>query len=153
MGKKYNYAKSWIIYVVTGIVIAGSITLLVIRIDEFESHSYVADIPIYNVQRVLMHEEGNYDFLIFGQDSVSLQEIQINGSKTLYADVPPDKNIWLDLHYKVYSPAEEKQLKANPKLGFSHCLGVEIHLHSAKDINGAGWDHGKSGKGQTNVIE
>ena len=30
---------------------------------------------------------------------------------------------------------------------------VEIHIHAAKDVNGGGWNHGKFGSGQTNVIE
>jgi len=30
---------------------------------------------------------------------------------------------------------------------------LEIHLHSVKNIEGTGWDHGKGGKGTTQVIE
>jgi hypothetical protein len=30
---------------------------------------------------------------------------------------------------------------------------IAIHLHSVSEINGAGWNHGKFGRGQTTVIE
>ena len=32
-------------------------------------------------------------------------------------------------------------------------LDVNIHIHSLEDLNGAGWNHGKFGKGNTVPIE
>ena len=109
----------------------------------FQRSSYVASFPVYGVQRVLMHEIDFYTFLIREPNSTKLKSLSLSyhddKSFVLISDVAPDKDMWLNLKCRV-DPTDK-------------CFEIEIHLHSAKDINGAGWNHGKFGKGQTDVVE
>ena len=36
-------------------------------------------------------------------------------------------------------------------MGVKNCK-IVFHIHGPADIDGAGWDHGKSGKGKTSVM-
>jgi len=61
-------------------------------------------------------------------------------------DVPIEQSMWVSyeiLHGSFSQP--------DPCL-----MKLEIHIHSVKsvkDIDGAGWNHGKFGNGETSVVE
>ena len=58
-----------------------------------------------------------------------------------FQDVPVEGNSWLMFTSKVEC------------YGLCRANLLEIHLHSAQEINGAGWSNGKFGNGQTIVVE
>ncbi len=100
---------------------------------------------VENVTRVLMHEPSRYTLLTALPDG-RIEQHTYGGyglcykPPDLYHDVPPDKPIWAELR------------EAND--GCTPCTYVaSIHLHSVEEINGAGWNHGKFGNGQTTVVE
>lgn len=54
-------------------------------------------------------------------------------------DVPEGKSMWYEASYIKNANANRAEVK--------------IHVHSEKDINAAGWNHGKFGKGMLEKIE
>jgi len=100
---------------------------------------------VKNIERVLMHEPGEYTFFYTNpQDPKELLSFRVESIRKLkiFQDVSSEEKSWLTIVSRggcEYS-----------------CYGVEsleIHLHFAEEINGAGWNHGKFGRGQTTVIE
>ena len=95
-------------------------------------------VTVENVKRVFMHKESHYSFLYaIPNNPNELQRLTLRelAQVKIVTDVSPEKDIWL------------KYTK------FGSYYNMELHLHSAEDINGAGWSHGKFGSGQTVVIE
>ena len=64
-----------------------------------------------------------------------------NESVSFVYDVPQSKKPWAEI-YEEYRFLD----------GFK-CMWMTIHVHSANEINGGGWDRGKFGSGQNVVIE
>ncbi|MFA6963092.1 MAG: hypothetical protein WC227_00015 [Patescibacteria group bacterium] len=93
-----------------------------------------------NVVRVLMHEPNYFSLYTEQTDSKILgyQEFSDCSFTEIIADVPPGEKMW----------ALKTEIKGTPTKWL-----LQIHIHSPKDINGAGWDHGKYGRGQTVPIE
>lgn len=110
------------------------------------STSRTEPVRIDNVSRVMMHERGRYTLMVEEPDGrISLRSF--GGSPCFYPetvlfhDVPEGDPMWAT--YRTVSRSCE-----NP------CEELtELHVHSAEDINGAGWNHGKFGSGQTTVVE
>lgn len=101
-------------------------------------------IDIYrNVDRVFMHEPGQYTFLV-SDDTKRLWLITprtTSGYFLIFADVSANEPMWAKVTYDETKDFYEGRTE------------VEIHIHSAKEIDGAGWDFGKQGKGQTVPVE
>ncbi len=98
---------------------------------------------IDNIARVFWHEGHNYSFYVQqeGISEIKIIEFYRIWKVKIIADVPADKKMW-----------------AHIKGASGGCDGLqyeyaEIHIHTAKDISGGGWNHGKFGSGQTHVIE
>lgn len=101
-----------------------------------------SDEKIENVIRVFMHEPNKFSFMIQTQESSEIRMITLEGKAEFIADALETEKMWViargrQVHYGGYVSVNR----------------LEIHIHSPKDINGAGWDHGKFGSGQTQVIE
>ena len=101
---------------------------------------------IENVVRILMHEPNRYTFLYrttlwqsLGEKTLSSYDISI------FEDVLIDQSNWVQYSFIRQSSWDTPRL--------INCTEIQIHVHSAQDISGAGWDHGKSGRGSTTVIE
>jgi len=95
-------------------------------------------VTVENVKRVFMHEEKHYSFLYASPNNPNeLQGFTLREviRVKIITDVSPEEDIWLK-----YTE-------------FGSSYDLELHLHSAEDINGAGWNHGKFGSGQTVVVE
>lgn len=95
-----------------------------------------------NIQRVFMHESNHYSFLCADEkDSNELKQLSLGNvvSVRIFADVSEEENMWI--RYTVVR-------------SFNHSTEVfmDLHLHSAQEINGAGWNHGNN-KGETVVVE
>ena len=102
---------------------------------------------IENVVRVLMHQPK--DYTIFSEpknlDGPLDEERLRNCSKVhIFLDVPADKPMFALVTLDYWDGIEE--WKPYP-------AKLELHLHSATDINGAGWNHGKHGSGTTTVVQ
>ena len=99
---------------------------------------------IDNVVRVYMHEPNWYTFDTQEPESPVVKSITLRthfDKLVRLTDVPLEKPMWVK-----YATRE------NGCNGYM-VQAVEIHLHSVRDINGAGWNHSKSGHGQTTVVE
>lgn len=100
---------------------------------------------LQGITRIMMHSPNKYTFFA-RRDSQPEQlmhifTVQTTSGISIFDDVHPEEMCWIRfLRY---------DMGAN-----RHYLNkLEIHLHSVKEINGAGWDHGKHGSGQTTVLE
>lgn len=103
---------------------------------------------IENIDRIFFHEKGRFTFLIETgpRTSKPIEEYFIGESlEIIYKyDVPSEKKNWVFI--KGRYAGNIILYKMEPKY-------VEIHVHSAKDIEGGLWNHGKGGKGATTVID
>ncbi len=101
---------------------------------------------IDNVERVLMHEPYHFTFIVRNGDEMGQRTVRgwRDTSVTYVDDVPKGQTMYVDVTEKVYQDVD-------------HCAKqvehMEIHIHSFKDVVGAGWDHGKFGKGRTEVVQ
>ena len=102
---------------------------------------------IDHVGRVFLHEYGRYTLLVEETGGTVIQwrfgnQFECNREPNLIADVPKNEPMWAEYYVLLGGmwAADCEQL-------------MSIHLHSAQDINGAGWNHGKFGSGQTTVVE
>lgn len=101
-----------------------------------------------NCVRVFMHSPGDYSVMVQEGDElvvVHLKDGSPYGVKPkIFKDVSKNKK----MYYKV-------DIIPPSFWGASYTTysNIEIHVHSEKDINGAGWNRGKFGRGQTEVIE
>ena len=96
-----------------------------------------------SIVRVMMHEPERYSVLVQEKDK-SLKTLTYRGCQ-LIADVPKDEPMWLEV--------EMNKAKEEITDEGYHYKWAKIHIHSADQLNGAGWDHGKGGRGQTEVVE
>ena len=107
------------------------------------------EVRIDNVVRVFWHEGTRYSLQVRKPNSAEIETIAINnnmcGGKSprdrikILADVPLLDSMWV--RYTV-----------NFNWNLDCLEALEIHIHSEKDIDGGGWNHGKFGRGQTSVI-
>ena len=90
-------------------------------------------------ERVFMNESHRFTFLTDGR----LKEVRVNNFpadvKIVY-DILPGESMFYS--YQQYCSG-----------GTTMTKWLEIHVRSVNDINGGSWNHGKFGKGQTNVIQ
>lgn len=100
-----------------------------------------------NVKQLLMHETNHYSLVITdennGAEIIDLEGFHGQNTIKIYFDVPDHKDQWAKIDF--YTPPLGDD---NEKVRQG-----EVHLHYNSKINGAGWDHGKFGKGQTVEVE
>lgn len=100
------------------------------------------DQKITNIERIFMHEPVSYT--IWTRDPGAKQDreltfLHVESVKRFY-DVAVDERPWAWVYGRKIT-------------GFAPVLHLELHLRSAKDVDGAGWNHGKFGRGTTNAVE
>lgn len=80
-----------------------------------------------------MHEPRSYSILVRNNDNKEIESVSWDYWHTIHIvdDVLSTQKIWAEV--------DDKQ--------------VYIHIHSAQEINGAGWNHGKGGQGETIGVE
>ena len=123
--------------------------------DKREQEHYKVTHRIKNVVRVFMHEPDVYTVYYQKPGSDKIEKEYINSLGTdkvaIIADVAPDEMMHVEFACEHLVPCENRK-GCNKKL----CVNMKkakIHIHSVDDINGAGWNHGRHGRGQTVVIE
>jgi hypothetical protein len=94
--------------------------------------------------RILMHEPGRYTILA-EMPNWEVKQYSFGRTCGLMVPVityglPAEQPVWVAYQVEQSGPHICNRL-------------IEIHLHSVTEINGAGWDHGKQGKGQTTVVQ
>jgi hypothetical protein len=91
------------------------------------------------VESVFYHERGHYSFFAKGVDLQLVPYDYGSAAVRLYMDVPEGHPMWIHV-----------EQQNDPWYGTATQL--QIHIYSAGDIAGAGWDHGKFGSGTTTRI-
>lgn len=123
------------------LAIGGIVTLIVFNHKVESQHRGT----INNVERVFMHKIGQYSFLL--SEGTTLKTFYFprhDCYPTRYiikADVPEGKPMHLKWKGDKYY--------FNSDIYYTE---VEIHIHSAKNIEGGAWNRGKFGSGRTVVI-
>jgi hypothetical protein len=117
---------------------------------------------VSGISRVFMHEPGNFTFLVEHIDTKKLGQLRVStygNYVTIVEDLSEDQPISVVYSCSKYTgQSDEKsyQCRTVPS-NFSNwnvrAGRLTIHLHSAKEIDGAGWNHGKFGRGQTVVVQ
>lgn len=100
---------------------------------------------VENIARIFMHEPGVYSFLIADKDGILHPTDNYRYSPEhvkMPSDVPKGKLKWAREYYAL-----------DPRWPQNPTRYLEIHIHSEKDIEGGGYNHGKFGRGQTSVVE
>lgn len=131
---------------------AGCLSLVVLVIGGIISLVYfnhkVESQPsgrVNNVERVFMHKIGEYSFLLSEGTTLKTFYFPRHDCYPIHyiikADVPPDKPMYLKWKGDKYY--------FNRDIYYTE---VEIHVHSAKSIEGGAWNKGKFGNGRTVVI-
>jgi hypothetical protein len=91
----------------------------------------------YDVERIFMHEPEIYSFFIRERGTVELKTLRVrvlNPERLkIFTDVQPGESCWINLG----------------DTWNSHALSLDIHIDAPTRVEGAGWNHGKFGKGQT----
>lgn len=90
------------------------------------------------------HEKGRYSFGVNMPDGQYLTvEHGYCGELNVFKDVPDDEPMYYVNKYWIHSMT-----------GCDYKRSVnEIHIHKSYKMHGAGWDHGKFGRGMTNHVE
>ena len=102
---------------------------------------------ILHIERIFMHEPGSFTlFVASPPGSKVLSELYISsrysGTTPLYVvDVPADQLMWLTY-------TENRSWWDGDQIS-----NIVIHLHGVDEVSGGGWNHGKFGHGQTEVVQ
>ena len=113
---------------------------------------------VSGITRIFMHEPGNFTFLIEHNDSKKVGQLRVETYRdhtTIVEDLQENQSV--SVEYSCGLNSEELyQCKSIPS-NFSNwnvgAIKLTIHIHSVKEIDGAGWNHGKFGSGSTTVIQ
>jgi hypothetical protein len=139
---------------VSGVVLGIVLTVVSCQERKSKPETYFVSTSICDVQRILMHNSSSFTFLIKEPSSNKLYVLDydlrgtFNKKYVFIADVPPEKEMWLNFKCRVANKEEEKKISA-----FRDYEELEIHIHSGADINGGGWRSGKWARGETIPIE
>jgi len=113
---------------------------------------------VSGITRVLMHEPDHFTFLVPNTNNKKLGQLRIRtyqNQTTIVTDLQDNESIkiqYLCGNLRVAWSCESiPQDFSTWNVDFASQL--IIHLHSAKDIDGAGWNHGKFGSGNTTVVQ
>ncbi|MDP3792528.1 MAG: hypothetical protein Q8Q89_02245 [bacterium] len=112
---------------------------------------------VSGITRILMHETNSFTFLVERADTHKVGQLRIYASKTtLFSDLKEDEPIRVEYRCRSSSRNEYYQCKSIPadfSIWSTHPAELTIHLHSTKEVDGGGWNHGKFGQGSTTVIQ
>ncbi len=133
---------------VTGMIIAIACAAVFPFIHEDHINNEFSQAPeqeerIENITQIFLHEPGVYTIHVYAPETKSATSDYLHNKYTpveFVYDAPDGKLAWLVISYRTYN--EDRR---NKKLTF--------HIHPNEKLLGAGWDHGKGGRGRTNVIE
>ena len=93
-----------------------------------------------DVRRVFMHQSYEYSIMVPKDGSGELNTIKVYGPAKIFSNTPDGSPMWAQARMK--------------KDGSFYSL--EVHIHSAQEINGGGWEKRQNKqivKGMTEVVE
>lgn len=96
---------------------------------------------INNVVKVFMHQSSHYSVMYEDKEILRTWDFGNWAPVLIKKDVEKDAPMWV-----------EYQGTKSEKYNSIKYKRITIHVRSADDINGAGWNRGKGGRGQTNVV-
>jgi hypothetical protein len=117
---------------------------------------------VSGVVRVFMHQPGHYTFFVkqadnkIGQLSVGYVSPQ---RVTIIEGLSEKETMRVEIVCGQWGPNwnRSRTCRSIPQpfayWYISQASRLTIHLHSVRQVDGAGWDHGKNGRGTTTVIE
>ncbi|MBI4991666.1 MAG: hypothetical protein HZB99_00410 [Candidatus Harrisonbacteria bacterium] len=122
-------------------------TIYTVTRQEMKRISRISEEKVENIVRVLMHDRYNWTLITEKNDSkeLKMEAYRCNDYSDcvhLFKDVSGEEKMWSHVVMR------DNGINARWRV-----ISLEIHLHSEKNVEGAGWDHGKTGKGMTQVIE
>jgi hypothetical protein len=89
------------------------------------------------VERIFMHEPEDYSFFIREPGTTELKTLKVRVLSPerlkIFEDVRTGEPCWINLG----------------DTWNNHSLSLDIHIDSPTRVEGAGWNHGKFGRGQT----
>ncbi len=96
------------------------------------------------ITRVFLHTRTHVSFMVPEEDSKEIKNVHVycgyHGKVTFVADVEAGDTMWA------------KKTIVRDRDGVK-TTSIEIHIHSEKSVEGAGWNRGKHGSGRTIVVE
>jgi hypothetical protein len=109
---------------------------------------------IDRVERVFMHRSHEYSLLVRDASGKSLQtqHFFLSAPPAIIDDVPENHAMWAELHVVELVRDAGCGISSRPR----EDARLEIHVHSVRDLKGAGWkvEHdGDIWEGATQVIE
>jgi hypothetical protein len=122
------------------------------------STKIVKSTVVSGITRVFMHEPGHFTFIVQNTETKILGQLRVevySDQVTMLEDLRDDESVRVE-YFCGFHREQPKQCKPIPT-DFSnwnlHASQLTIHLHSAKELDGGGWNHGKFGRGQTVVVQ
>ena len=116
----------------------------------------VESTTVSGITRVFMHEPGYFTFLVEHGDSKKIGQLRvktINDTTTIVEDLQENQTISIE-YFSTQDPfLQSKSIPPDFSNWDVQAMKLTIHLHSVKEIDGAGWNHGKFGRGQTIVVQ
>lgn len=94
------------------------------------------------VDKVFMNENTRYTFITIENGEAIVREKSTHYPRRihLYTDVPKGERMYIEYYEKCSGGTKMLQR-------------LDIHIHNLDEIQGGGWNHGKFGRGETQVIE
>lgn len=120
--------------------------------QEIDKRPYKPTI-VKNIVRVMMHEWNDFTFLVQHPDSRKIGQLKVT---TRVVTILTDKNSeeLVSVEYECWRRSC-KEIPKNFSVWFINSAKLTVHLHSVKEINGAGWNSGVKPpqSGQTTILE
>ncbi|MDO8622474.1 MAG: hypothetical protein Q7R80_04550 [bacterium] len=111
---------------------------------------------IDHVVRVFMHEPHRYTLLAQHAESKELIPYEFTVYRFEYKDSAGKLLERCGIHLKTDAARGEPMWATSDRWGHqppgNDCV-LTIHLHDPTEVEGGGWDHGKHGRGTTQVVE
>lgn len=111
---------------------------------------------VSGISRVFMHEPGCFTFLVKNTDSKKVGQLRVCSNENnviISEDLEESQSIRVEYSCRPYHHNECNPISSDSSNWNVRTARLTIHLHSVKEIDGAGWNHGKFGSGQTVVVQ
>jgi len=140
--------------------LVAAISFVFVGCNEDKKTEIVKPTVVSGIVRVLMHNLGSYTFLVKQADKkIGQLSIHANVQRVhLVEDLTDKEPMRIEIVCGWWNSDRDNQYTCKPiPQTFSYwsisANQLVIHLHSVRQIDGAGWNHGKFGRGTTIVVE
>lgn len=143
----------------TPYIVCGFLSLLIFLGCKQPVTQEPSPTSVTNIAQILMHEQGFFTFLVQREDGgVGRLIIRVvnpyeKNRIIILRDTTENEPIKVEYKCDIGNPIQCREVPTNFSVWCVNASSLTIHLHSAKEINGAGWNHGKFGQGQVTNLE